>query len=385
MPKVSVIIPSYNHEKYVREAIQSVLEQTYQDFEIVITDDGSRDRTVSIIKSFTDPRIKLFYFPKNRGAAVAVNHCIAEASGEFIALLNSDDAFVPEKLEKQVEFLDKNPKIGAVFSYAQFIDEDSKDITNTEHHYAKVFLQQNRSRFEWLNYFFYNGNCLCHPSILIRKECYETVGNYDPRLAQLPDFDFWIRLCQKYEIFILQEHLVKFRIRGDRANVSADTLEARTRISFENTQIFRNYLNLQVLENIEKIFPEIFTFYNTDDYKIGKEIASFLIANLALQNKLNTVRYFGLLTIYELLGKYNPLISELEESYYFDFTDLIRLTGSVEVFITPEMLSSLYDAQTNANLIKTSKLWKLWQTWQQLKSYFNSLSSNKNLKRCQTK
>jgi glycosyltransferase involved in cell wall biosynthesis len=154
MPKVSVIIPSYNHEKYVREAIQSVLEQTYQDFEIVITDDGSRDRTVSIIKSFTDPRIKLFYFPKNRGAAVAVNHCIAEASGEFIALLNSDDAFVPKKLEKQVEFLDKNPKIGAVFSYAQFIDEDSKDITNTEHHYAKVFLQQNRSRFEWLNYFF---------------------------------------------------------------------------------------------------------------------------------------------------------------------------------------------------------------------------------------
>jgi glycosyltransferase involved in cell wall biosynthesis len=153
MPRVTVIIPSYNHEKFVGEAIQSVLNQTYQDFEIVITDDGSTDQSVSIIKSFTDPRIKLFCFDKNQGACVAGLKCRSEAKGEFIALLNSDDVFAPDKLEKQVRFLEQNPEIAAVFSYAQIIDEEGNDFSN-DHVYKQIFIQPNRTRFEWLNYFF---------------------------------------------------------------------------------------------------------------------------------------------------------------------------------------------------------------------------------------
>jgi glycosyltransferase involved in cell wall biosynthesis len=372
MPQVSVIIPSYNHEKYVAEAIQSVLDQTYQDFEIIITDDGSIDNTVEIIKTFNDSRIKLFCFSENRGATVAINLGIKEAKGEFIAILNSDDVFVTKKLEKQVKFLDRNPQIGAVFSYAQFIDEDGKDITDSEHHYAKVFLQENRSRFEWLNYFFYNGNCLCHPSILIRRECYDIVGNYDRRLAQLPDFDLWIRLCQKYEIFIIKENLIKFRIRSNQANVSADTPESRIRISFETTQIFGSYLNDKVLENINQIFPEIFNLYNVRNTKIDKEIAAFFIANLALQSERKTVKYFGILTIYKLLEGDELVISELKEKYDFDFVDLIKITGSIEVFITPEILSTLSESIHITNLVKTSKLWKLWKIWLKIKIYFQS-------------
>lgn len=376
MPRVTVIIPSYNHEKYVAEAIQSVLEQSYQDFEIVIIDDGSSDSTVQIIKTFNDSRIKLFCFSKNRGATVAINRGIKEAKGEFIAILNSDDVFVTKKLEKQVKFLDLNPQIGAVFSYAQFIDEDGKDITNSEHHYAKVFLQENRSRFEWLNHFFYNGNCLCHPSILIRRECYDVVGNYDRRLAQLPDFDLWIRLCQKYEIFIIEENLIKFRIRSNQANVSADKAESRTRISFETIQVFENYLKLPVLENIEKIFPEIFTLFSINGATLTKEIAPFFIANLALQSKKHAIKYFGMETIYKILGGSELIISELSKEYNFDFVDLIKITGREEIFISPEMLSTLYDAQINANLVKTSKLWKLWKIWQQIKYSFKEIALN---------
>src|SRR4029079_1031142 len=101
-PSVSVIIPSYNHEAFVGEAIKSVLDQSYQDFEIVIADDGSKDRTPEIIRRFADPRISLEVFQENRAAAAAANSAIGRSHGEFLCYLSSDDLFLPGKLEKQV-------------------------------------------------------------------------------------------------------------------------------------------------------------------------------------------------------------------------------------------------------------------------------------------
>jgi glycosyltransferase involved in cell wall biosynthesis len=358
MPRVSVIIPSYNHEKYVAEAIQSVLDQTYQDFEIVITDDGSSDSTVSIIKSFTDPRIKLFCFPKNQGAAVAANHCIAEAKGEFIALLNSDDAFVPEKLEKQVQFLDRNSKMGAVFSYAQFINEDSDDITHTNHLYQEIFLQKNRSRFDWLKYFFYHGNCFCHPSILIRRECYSKVGCYDPRFAQLPDFDFWIRFCQEYDCFILAENLVRFRIQKSQINASGDRPEVWNRFSFELPIILEQYLNPEVLENFTKIFPEAI-----EDMELcingleNKNLIKFLIARLALASKISAVQYFGISTIYRIFSDNKESLKEIKELYSFDFVDLIDLAGKQSVFLDSKHVTEM---RLTIEMFKNSRWWKIY-------------------------
>ena len=101
VPRVSVRIPAYNHGKYILECLQSVLEQTFQDFEIVITDDGSTDDTVEIIRSFSDPRIHLEVFPENRGLTSTVANCCRRAKGEYIANLCSDDAWEKDKLEKQ--------------------------------------------------------------------------------------------------------------------------------------------------------------------------------------------------------------------------------------------------------------------------------------------
>ena len=100
MPKVTVIIPSYNHAKFIGEAIQSVLDQTFQDFEILIRDDGSKDNSIEIIKQFTDSRIKFAANPHNMGACYTANTMIDEANGEYIALLNSDDVWMLDKLEK---------------------------------------------------------------------------------------------------------------------------------------------------------------------------------------------------------------------------------------------------------------------------------------------
>src|SRR5215207_6745619 len=157
MPSVSVIIPAYNHEKFVAECIQSVLNQTFQDFEIIITDDASTDRTVEIIESFDDSRIKLFKHSKNQGVSIAANNCILHAGGRYIAWLSTDDAWYPEKLEIQVRYLDEHPEIGGAFGKAAWIDESGNLITDNSFPYLDVFNVPNRSRVEWLRYFFLTG------------------------------------------------------------------------------------------------------------------------------------------------------------------------------------------------------------------------------------
>src|SRR5436190_19138080 len=143
-PLVSVIIPSYNHEKFVKECIESVLNQTFQDFEIIITDDSSTDRTVEIIKSFKDPRIKLFVHSQNRGACVATNNCIRHSKGRYIAMLSSDDAWYPEKLTIQVRYMEDHPNIAAVFGKVDWIDENGNFITDEDFPFGNTFNAQNR-------------------------------------------------------------------------------------------------------------------------------------------------------------------------------------------------------------------------------------------------
>src|SRR3954467_8727117 len=122
-PQVSVVIKSYNHAAFVGEAIQSILDQSFQDFEIVITDDGSTDGTPDVIRRFADPRIHLGVPDKNRGISIAMNETIARARGEFIAILNSDDFALPGRLQRQADFLVSNPQIAAVFTLPKIVDD----------------------------------------------------------------------------------------------------------------------------------------------------------------------------------------------------------------------------------------------------------------------
>ncbi|EHQ07520.1 glycosyltransferase [Leptonema illini] len=325
MPKVSVIIPSYKHGKYVRESIRSVLSQTFQDFEIVVTDDGSTDNTVEEIKSFNDERIKLFVFSKNQGASVAANNCILNSSGKYIAMLSSDDVFFPGKLEKQVEFLDGNPDIGVVFSKAYFIDEDGDKFTDLTHPYCSVFNKENRDRYQWLNYFFYHGNCLCHPSALIRRDCYDKVGLYDERFGSLPDFDFWVRVCMHFDIHILNENLIKFRIRKGEANASGDKPETHIRNTVEYKEILKHYLNIESVEDFRKIFSGV-----DIPGQVDAKLIPFYVAKESLASPLEYRRLFGIEVLYDIM-KEKDIAKSLNE-IGFAYSDLIAITGKHDVF-----------------------------------------------------
>jgi hypothetical protein len=254
-PTVSVVIPSYRHAPFVQECVRSVLDQDFQDFEIVVTDDGSGDATAERLRELREPRLRLKVFAENRGACVALNDAIERARGRYIAVLNSDDRFLPGKLRRQVEVLNSRAEIGAVFGLATFVDERGAPFADAGHKDVSAFNVGNRSRHEWLRHFFDHGNALCHPTALVRREVYREVGLYDPRLAQVPDLDQWIRVCMVYEIDVLSEPLTAFRIRDAQQNASAARPEVVIRDAWERACVLRHYLRLPEPE-LHRVFPE---------------------------------------------------------------------------------------------------------------------------------
>lgn len=210
--KISVIIPSYNHSKFLKKAIDSVLNQSYKDFELIILDDCSTDNSVKIINSYQDKRIKKYFNEKNSGAVNTLNQLINMATGEYIALLNSDDYWDEKKLEIQIEYLENNPSVAACFTWTDFVDEHNKGIFDSEIVPLDLFQKGNLTQSEWLKFLFDNGNCLCHPSVMIRSKIYNEIGMYKNIFRQLPDFEFWIRLIKKYNIHIIEQNLTHFRI-----------------------------------------------------------------------------------------------------------------------------------------------------------------------------
>jgi putative methyltransferase (TIGR04325 family) len=240
-PRVSVILPSYNHASYVVQAVESVLSQSFGDLELIVTDDGSTDGTADKIRSVSDPRLYLEVLPANRGYSSALNASIARARGEMIALHCSDDAFLPGKLERQVAFLDANPDIAAVFGKPMFVDMEGQPCPPGSHPFDGIFIDDLPDRFAWLRRFFLHGNGLCHPTALVRRAVFDEVGEYDPLLVQLQDFDFWVRVCSRYEIRVLNEPLVAYRVLEGQ-NTSWPTAEAVRRTTWETRRVLRRFL-----------------------------------------------------------------------------------------------------------------------------------------------
>ena len=184
MPTISVIIPTYNGARYIREAIDSVLAQTYTDYEIIVVDDGSTDDTAAILQSYGD-RINPIHQP-NQKLPTARNNGVAASKGKYIAFLDSDDQFLPDKLQIQARMLDENPDLGLVASGHEEIDEAGRSISITHPwiHFPNISLE---------SILFYG---LAPPSaVLIRRDWFELVGGFDPAFIYTEDMDFWYRLA----------------------------------------------------------------------------------------------------------------------------------------------------------------------------------------------
>lgn len=259
-PTISVIMATYNHAPFVAQAVESVLAQEGVDFEFLIADDGSQDTTREVVAAIRDPRIRFFPNTVNRGACVVTNELIERASGEFIALLNSDDFWsVPGKLAYQLQIMRKNPELGACFGRAWFVDRKGERLAKESLSFGAIFDQENRSQGAWLRRFFDLGNCICHPTMLIRKACYEDLGMYSNRLRQLPDFDMWVRLVKRYPIHISERELINFRILPGE-NAASQTPSNSIRTINEHYIIAENFFNDLNIECFVDGFGDLIKF-----------------------------------------------------------------------------------------------------------------------------
>ena len=325
MPRITVLLTSYNHEKFVGRAIRSVLDQTFRDFELLIVDDCSKDASWEVIGSFSDPRIIAMRNERNRGPERAFEIMLERARGEYVAVFHSDDLWKPDKLEKQVAYLDSHPDIGAVFTAVEVIGEDDQPRTDIQDVYTNVFETVNRSRFEWLRRFFYQGNCLCHPSVLIRRELYRTCGMVTDTMAQIPDFYKWAKLLQHCDIHIMSERLTRYRVLKNEGNTSAPTASRQIRSLIELYFLFESYYSMDAQE-ILKVFPQ------AEKYVVDGEInAEFALSQIFVQEgNCDPIRFLGVEHLARLLD--GPAREQVERLYGYDFLKHIALTAQSDVF-----------------------------------------------------
>ncbi len=260
-PKVTVLMPVYNGEKYIREALESILNQTFTNFEFLIIDDGSTDKSVEVIKSYTDPRIRLIHNEINLGLITNLNKGLELASGEYIARMDCDDISLPKRLNVQVAFMDENPTIGVCGSWVETFGEVSGNAWKYPSCSAEIMA----------NLLF--DCCLAHPSVMIRKSMFKRYQlKYDPAELYAEDFGLWFRCSMNFPLSNIKQVLVKYRITSgsvSRANAKkqAETLKMMDRKKLAYLGIEASNGDLELHRNIGS-----YKFSSTPEYVFKTKI-----------------------------------------------------------------------------------------------------------------
>jgi glycosyltransferase involved in cell wall biosynthesis len=255
--RVTAIIPCYNDKDYIREAIQSVLDQTFQDFEIIIVDDGSNEATKKVLANIKNEKLQVIN-QINQGSSTARNNGIKAASAQYILILDGDDTVDASFLEKAVAILDTNQTIGAVSSYCNLFIKKEQVV------------HKHLPKGGGIADFLFDNNCVSFA--LIRKKCWEEIGGYDEQMKNgFEDWEFWIALTKRdWNIYVIPEFL--FNYRQKKSNESLDKISKQ---NFRESNL--NYIYKKHQDIYQHHFAE------TVDY----------LTNLARRNKKNELKYKG--------------------------------------------------------------------------------------------
>jgi glycosyltransferase involved in cell wall biosynthesis len=220
MPRVSVIIPSYNTATYLQAALDSVLTQTFDDWEVVLCDDGSTDNTRSLVEAALPAfhgRLRYVY-QTNKGLPAARNTAIRNSSGEFLALLDADDVWLPHRLERGVALMDRDRSLGLIHGHVARIDTRGEFVEYPARPPLK-YLSGSIAH----NIYARRAHLIC-PTILFRKECVDTVGGFDETMRATEDRDMWFRIAEKYRVGYIDEVLANYRISPNSMSRDSDRM-----------------------------------------------------------------------------------------------------------------------------------------------------------------
>jgi glycosyltransferase involved in cell wall biosynthesis len=267
-PKITVLLPVYNSELYIKDAVDSILNQTFSDFEFIIIDDASTDKSVEIIQSYSDSRIQLIVKPKNSGYTDSLNYGLTIAKGEYIARMDSDDISLPTRFEKQIEFLQKNSEVVVCGTWITVFGNNIDSYT------FEAPQNSNEIKLTFLSY-----DCIAHPSVMFRKSCVMNL-EYKKEFVPAEDYKLWSEIIVKHDFSIIQEALLLYRQHENNiSKAKADNL-AKSDIKIKTD-----------------LFQKIFGLHN-DDFDFNKLVHLFNI--LGYRKKLSKIQ---LLEFFEMAQK----------------------------------------------------------------------------------
>lgn len=253
--KISILMSVYNPNwDYLQCSLESIEKQTFRDYELVIVNDGCDEKRLnSLLNTMTCER-RIVINPTNLGLPKSLNRGLEECRGEYIARMDDDDVMSPDRLEKQLNYMENNKSVVAVFSNCRYIDEIGKTI-------KKDTGDRNAKLRNWL---VSRGNCLVHSSLFARKSSLEEINGYDEKMTYSQDYDLYLRLLEKGELYIIPEILVSFRMDQNRIPFSKHILSI----------LFSYYATIKYLSNN----PSGFVFF-LRTLVVGRQLNNVLKLN----------------------------------------------------------------------------------------------------------
>jgi glycosyltransferase involved in cell wall biosynthesis len=282
-PKVTVLMPVYNGEKFLREAVRSILDQSFRDFEFLIVDDGSTDHSAEIVGGYHDPRIRLVRNSGNLGIVAALNRGIDQARGEYIARMDCDDISMPDRLEKQVAFMERHPEVGVCGAWARVVDVRGRVVSIRRSPKGKA-----AQRLCW------RPTPFIHPTCILRSALLKEHG-YRPGFPHAEDYELWLRLCRITLFANIGECLLIYRVHDDnigktrRQEQLASSYAAFTSFLGSNDIDYEGFLSLvPVAARVNPLRRA--SFWLRASKKTGLHVGEFVLDNL-IYLKLWLTRY----------------------------------------------------------------------------------------------
>lgn len=350
MPKISFICPSYNHEKYVSQFIESLLGQSEEDWELILIDDYSKDNNVQVIQSFKDKRIKLIRHNYNQGINACINEAISTATANIISLVASDDKLHNDYVKNVLSEFEKDSKINLIYVGLQYIDDKSNLLS------TKIFPPHNMNKYEILKQSFINGNQLPSPGMSFKKDIIKPLLPLAIGMFQYHDWQLnnLLLLQPKTNVKFIYKPLILYRFHAGSASSRSES--AVLRENMETRFLMDSFAKVKDIQIIKKVFGDCMPIKK---YKLSENNISFLLGNIALTSNDVEKQKWG----YQTILNYISLSSDfdmLHQQNNFEFYQFISYANQLIENSESHRLQKQIDS------IHASKFFKIWQTYNNL-------------------